>query len=753
MDLDALRFANYKLLDEAVSDWSRMVDNLDELKEAAGKGLAGAAKKANWAGYNATVSREFIGKTAAEFEDALTQARTIWKILRDTRDELQKHSEDLVRVIAAGLKKNLTVAPTSGGGFNVSMNIHPDRAAKGTSLPDHGQRDVDALRDEVQKILDKATESDNSASMVLQAVADQSTLGFSDVSYRDRDGAVAAVKEADELSRLAKKDPSDLTVAEFDRLYSGLKKYADDGLFSERFATSLGAKGTLEFWANINDPNANPQLNHARHEKFDDLQKNLSLTLATATQSDSLGMTEWASKVVDLGNRPIGNSGPVGFQVMSNLMRWGDFDDQFLRDYGSRMMAAERERTANGEGRAWQRTGTDIHLNRTKSDTGWDPLTGYLKSLSNNPDAATGFFNEPFVSAGSEGNPFEGKGKSNFQYLFEERNWPVDFNSEGEASNTGRNNLALALESATTGHPAGELLPPKDQMPHNAEQSKLMENLVSSISDDSKRLTDHPYLADSVGQIASEYLPDINRAMTDDHDRDTDRLFPVAGSEASLNHRDATRFLFAIGQSSQGYAAVEVGQKSYMANLMEYHMNPDLPAELRYSSNPEKSIDQIAYGSGEVSGTLAIGRQEAVAGPAEASDKAYGESVSQWKNAVSGGIGTGIGVGTAYFANPITGAAVGGTASTVSSMVLESLFKDAEGQAKPNAGPVMGERWENGLELNSKYSEQGAEHARAAHHRSDMDEIGETARIAAQRGFQAAGVNVPLMASDIHTAI
>ncbi|MFH8611769.1 hypothetical protein ACH4D5_30220 [Streptomyces sp. NPDC018029] len=753
MDLDALRFANFKLLDEAVSDWSRMVDNLDELKEAAGKGLSGAAKKANWAGYNATVSREFIGKTAAEFDDALTQARTIWKILRDTRDELRKHSEELVRVIAAGSKKNLTVKPTGGGGFTVSMNVHPDRAAKGTSVPDHGQRDVDALRDDVQRILDKATESDTSASMVLQAIADQSTMGFSDASYSDRDGAVAAVKEADALSKLAKKNPSDLSVAEFDRLNAGLKKYADDELFSERFATNLGAKGTLEFWADINDPSANPQLNHARHEKFDDLQKNLSLTLATATQSDSLGMTEWTSKVVDLGNRPVGNSGPMGFQVMSNLMRWGNFDDQFLTDYGSRLMAAEKERTANGEGRAWQRTPTDFHLNRTKSDTGWDPLTGYLKSLSNSPDAATGFFNDKFVSAGSEDNPFGGKEKTNFQYLFEERNWPIDVNPEGERSYTGRNNLALALEAATTGHPAGELLLLQDRMPHNAEQTKLMENLVSSISEDSQRLTDHPYLADSVGQIASEYLPDINRAITDDHDRDTDRLFPLAGSEATLSHRDVTRFLFILGQSSEGYAAVEVGQKSYMANLMDYHMNPDLPDELRYNSNPEKSVEQIARGSGEISGTLAMGRQEAVAGPAEASDKAYGESVSQWKNAVSGGIGTGIGVGTAYIASPITGAAVGGAASTASSMVLESLFKDAEGQAKPKAGPVMGERWENGLELNNKYSEEAAENARRAHHRSDLGYIGETARIGAMGGYQAAGGLVERMAADLHTVI
>ncbi|PIM65788.1 hypothetical protein CTU88_47155, partial [Streptomyces sp. JV178] len=62
MDLDALRFASFKLLDDAIEDWSTTVSNLAELKEAADKGLRGAANKANWTGENATVSKEFIGK-------------------------------------------------------------------------------------------------------------------------------------------------------------------------------------------------------------------------------------------------------------------------------------------------------------------------------------------------------------------------------------------------------------------------------------------------------------------------------------------------------------------------------------------------------------------------------------------------------------------------------------------------------------------------------------------------------------------
>lgn len=749
MDLEALRSANFSLLDDAITDWTKMVDNLDRMESAADKGLKTAANKANWAGVNATVSKEFIGKTAEEFSDAHLQAKSIRDILRDTRDELKDYQRKLRTAIKNGLDKGLKVT-TSGTGFTVRA----DSAGKGTTASGSSEGDVTALRDEIQEILSKATESDSTASTVLQAIADQSAVGFSGVEYSDRDEAAGAIKRADELSKLAKKNPEDLSTAEFDRLNAGFKKFADDELFSQRFATNLGAKGTLEFWAGINDPDANPELNYARNGKFDDLQKNLSLTLATATQSDALGMTEWTSKMVDLGNQPVrGGGGPLGFQVMSNLMRWGDYDDRFLHSYGTRLMETEKKFTGNGEGGAWQRTASDPYLNRTGSDTGWDPMTGFMKGLSNNPAAATDFFNDRFISRGDEGNPFNGQNKSNFQYLFEERDWPNESDSEGHPSNTGRNNLALALEAATTGHPAGEI-PTADMPAHNAEQAKLMEGIVASVSADPKHLTDHSFMSDSFGQIASEYLPDINRAIANDSDADTDRLFPLAGSEANLDHRDVTRFLFSVSQDSQGYAAVEVGQKSYMANLMEYHLNPDLPADLRYSKDDERlAIEEIADKSGQVSGTLAQGRAEAVAGEAEEKDKAYESSVAQWKNGISGGIGTGIGIGTTFILNPVTGAVAGGAAATVSSAILEDLFKDAEGNAKSSAGPVMGEHWENGMDNNNKYTERAAELAAKANGRTDLPDVGGWALSAAGRGFDRSGSSVTAMASDLKTDI
>jgi hypothetical protein len=198
---------------------------------------------------------------------------------------------------------------------------------------------------------------------------------------------------------------------------------------------------------------------------------------------------------------------------------------------------------------------------------------------------------------------------------------------------------------------------------------------------------------------------------------------------------------------------VEVGQKAYMANLMEYHLDPDLPTDQRYARDPQFVVEQIAKGSGEVSGTLAQGRAEAVAGEAEEKDKAYEHSVAQWKNAISGTVGTITGVGTTFIASPAGGAVAGGVAGTATSMILEEVFQDAEGKAKDEAGPVMGEHWETGLDNNSKYTEKAAEIAAKNHNRADLPDVGEWARDGAQRGFNSSGTNVNAMAPDLKTDI
>ncbi|MEU0528633.1 DUF6571 family protein [Streptomyces niveus] len=762
MDFEALHSASFTSLDTTVSDWTKMLTKLTDLKADAKDGLHGKASKANWAGYNATVSREFIGKTAEEFNDAYTQAESIRNIMRDTQGELKTQQRLLKEAIERGRGNHMSVKP-AGSGFTVTPNPDPK--------PANGQKDVDALRDELQGILDKATEMDSTAATSLKALVDLTDYGFSGQKYADRDSAANSIREAENLARIAKKNPEDLTVKEFDTLNAGLKKYSGDELFAERFAEQLGPKGTLEFWAGINDPHNNSRLFRERHEDLGELQKNLSLTLATATQADTPEMHRWKGEMTDLGSQPINkNSTTQGFQVMSNLMRWGNFDDQFLKSYGSELMETEKAATSNGRHGAtvWTHMGMDPNLNRTGEDSGSDPMIGFLRALSNSPDAATDFFNDPFLSK-DEDHDFKEKVKgkevtaelSNFDYLFEERDWPPERDKDGDDSISGRNNLAMALEAATTGHPAGEL-PTVDTPPHNDGQAQLMNSLVSSIGEDPGRLKDHSYMSDSIGQITSEYLPDINRSLSvdessgesgDNGSGNIDKLFPLAGADANLNSEHVTPLLVLLGQNPEGNAAVETGQAAYLGNLMDYHLNPNLPEESRYPQTPQDTIEEISRRSGEIGGTLAIGRQEAILGPAGTEAKDFEDSIAQQKNAWSGAIGTGIGVGVSFVATPVGGAIAGGAASTVSSLVLEHVFQQAENNVLQDASADSAGLWSASKRVNLEMGQEAAFSAAKAHDLPYQNQVADWVRSGRDDGYSDASDNASRMADHLTTEV
>ena len=79
-----------------------MIGKLRELSDDARKKLSDGAKAANWQGVNATVTKEFIEKTALEFADAVQQATSVRNIHQDTRDELIDHRRQPTRQSPAG---------------------------------------------------------------------------------------------------------------------------------------------------------------------------------------------------------------------------------------------------------------------------------------------------------------------------------------------------------------------------------------------------------------------------------------------------------------------------------------------------------------------------------------------------------------------------------------------------------------------------------------------------------------------------
>lgn len=104
------------------------------------------------------------------------------------------------------------------------------------------QKAADALRDEIQAILTKATQRYNSAATVPRLLVDQAKYGFTDASYADRGSAAKAVAAAEKLAKLAK-DPAHMSLDDIRNFNRTMETYNGDPLFAEQFATRLGPKG------------------------------------------------------------------------------------------------------------------------------------------------------------------------------------------------------------------------------------------------------------------------------------------------------------------------------------------------------------------------------------------------------------------------------------------------------------------------------------------------------------------------------
>ncbi|MEU8654011.1 hypothetical protein [Streptomyces sp. NPDC048737] len=619
MDLDALRYGDFSKLGEAVTDWEQMTKKLADLQKDAENNLKAKADKAKWAGVNATVSREFITRTAAEFADAHTQADSITKILSDTRGELIGYRTQLNDAITRAAQQNLTVVDTGEGTFTVTGNTRPDWASDPsgkTGATD--QKAVNDLRDEIQGILTKATQSDNSAAKVLRLLVDQAKYGFADASYADRDSAARAVAAAEKLAKMAK-NPADMSlddIADFNRT---LELYNGDSLFAEQFATRLGPKGTLQFWTEMTSAHAG-----ARGSELDtmkSLQSNLGLTLATASFSDSEAMQDWKKDLVAERNtnfRATNSFSPVGAlgsQVISSLMREGQYDTEFLDDYRKTLFKADKVGGENNTDALWVK-GYDA-LDLVFGDgNGRDPLEGLFEGLSHNPEAAV--------------------------HAFESRS-DLDRLLATTAYTDRGHSLGHALEAAVTGIGLGDSM--EAAPPHSEAQVQIMANVMHAVaqSDGGADLVGRG-MGESFGHMAASYMPEISRAFGGPN---SEAIF-LSPSDAptGLKQTDVTRFLSAISSDPSGRAGIVYGESIYTGSLLDAHLaDPSL-----FDGDRNQVLQGVGRNAGIIEGIVARSVANADIESSVGTEKEFNDSLEAQGNFFNTALSAGIGYGTAALA-------------------------------------------------------------------------------------------------------
>ncbi|MGW8765532.1 hypothetical protein ACWGN5_23825 [Streptomyces sp. NPDC055815] len=586
LKFDQVLHAHLGGLKEAVTVWSETVSKLEKTKEKAETGLQGKADKADWKGENAGVTQAFVRKTAKEFGDALTEASSIRNILRDAESEFQAAKSELEKLVAEAPGKGIRIDPDGV----VSYLIHPDRRAKDYDGPKPEQADFEAMRSAIKAAVDKANNADDVASRALRGLVGSDKMNFSGTNYDSLKAASKAqdAEDAHAAYELYKKG-DEATPEEIDKLNALFKANQKDPYFAEKFALEVGPKGSMEYWADMGDPSDGSRLGVDHRDKLKELQTNWSMTLATATHSTSPEMEQWKADVIKAGSEPIQTRGtsPYGFQVMSNLMRVGDYDDKFLKDYGNGLVVTERKMTHDGAlpaDRAWrQLNGMPSHLNWMGGDLGNDPMVGFMEGLGHNPKASTDFFNSD-IDLTPE-NTKDNKKLDPFDYFTKDREWPEEINDKGDRTKEpGYNALGHALESATTGHPYdAEADGLKDV--RTKENAEVMQKVVERYGSDPKYMHEQPGIDDSLGKMGAAYIDELNRSLETDGDTtmeektnspfgfNDDKGKSRFGEEFDTgllwNRGDAVNFMGIVSQSETGHSTLSAAEMLYTTSVLD----------------------------------------------------------------------------------------------------------------------------------------------------------------------------------------
>ncbi|MEU0840274.1 hypothetical protein ABZ370_12510 [Streptomyces sp. NPDC005962] len=686
----AVREVNLEPLQQAVKKWKDLPGKIDTVSTTFGRTVSSPLEQSGWFGEAAEAAFTKFRSVRHQMSEASGQAEKIGTVMAEALKAFESAKKVLQDVETA-----VSTPPEEGDGkVYLKVNkedgvvyLDPPADVKDTAgLQKAYHESIVHYNNRIREAIRSASDADHDLKTALQI--DPPGKGFNDnIAGHLKDVDAETKKDVDTLMKLAsaedfKKDPK--LLSQFNGL---LAKNGRNSDFAEQFASRKGAKWVLDFWYQSAKPEYEDGPSGEAKKRPDGvtkqlaaLQDNLGNTLGLASRSDSPEMTKWKKDVIALGYKRLpGEHGtyaaepPYGFQVMSNLMRTGDWDRQFLNEYGDKLVEADKKpfdgpggREDDQTQRKWSAHGQqppDFLNFGGKNDKGEDPFTGYFEALGHNGDASTDFF----------------KDKEHFDHVLRERQWLSDSGGVdlGDKVPLGsRVALGHALGSATTGHDWDA--PANVPAEHTKDQAELMSKLIKgtgTIEEGGK--ADIPLalgMQQGLGNAASEYVPDFFRAMKEGGE--DDKLFPMSGSQADVEHRDVTKFLVQLGQDPDANAAITAGQKLYTAEVLDHHLGGDVPADQKYNAPPRDIVNEVLKASGETAGTLASGAQEGIIGPAVKEEKDYDSATlsnRMWGNTAFGSVATGASMLQPFTAHPI-GAAV-----------AASLIIGAEGAALSDA--------------------------------------------------------------------
>ncbi|MFD9356505.1 hypothetical protein [Streptomyces sp. NPDC060031] len=700
-------------LHTAVSDWQALVTKLEELAEAARNGMKAKAAKAEWSGVTAGVARQFVDKTAKEFEDAAKEAKGIHRALTESHATFASSREKLRKIAeqeapAAGFRVD------AEGRVSTTPLLTDEEENAARHDPDY-QELIRVNRPKwqarIDAIIDECDDIDQSLARILNAnVTDDHD--FSAPKYAGLDA-----EQAGRATALAKKG-RDLTHAELIELNELLADNAKVPEFSRDFYAALGPKGALEFFGRLStDTYDYSDLDEQRLKDVQALQRNLGLNLATATNSKTEPHLPdgFAQELRKLGTQHIplaryDQNPPYGYQLLGGIMRYGNYDPKFLlpiAEHATQLHAKDPDffnqtRQLNGHGRS--------PLNPSGlNGAGYDPVVSFLEALGHSPDAAKQFFDpdrppHAYNHDGTErpGPADLGRGAkkqpiTSYLDFFGHEKYAATIDVAGsnpddfaKARAHMPDALGHALEAATLGHAWDD---PAPTLVRDKTSASIMQEVVAKYGGDAALLKNQESMADSLGRMGAGYIDDLNHGLTEN---DSVSVFAQATrGHASFEKDDALGFLSSLGQYPDSYLTMSRAESVFQASVLESQVGSD--GKLNQSG-----LTEAARIGGEFQGILDESRGKQIDADAEKWTKDYEQALEKRSGWVEFGTTAGIAAGVAFL--PATAVAAGAAA-----VIVPLAVDTGSGALEQIAGDVIGD-WSEADRERKKERVEGQAH-------------------------------------------
>ncbi|MFI0735551.1 hypothetical protein ACH4S9_42170 [Streptomyces sp. NPDC021225] len=654
LTFDDLYHVSFAGLGSAADDWKEMMDQLETLATDARDGMVKQSEAARWAGVNADVTRPFVRKTGKEFGDAHAEAKAIWAILRDAHEELVALQSSLKEAVDVDAKNKFIQVTGLPDGTVSCVYVHRRDT---NDVQTQAQLDYkDRLERRIIKLIAQADEIDNSASSALNRIHGNDSHNFGHAKYDSLDDAQSA--RAVQLARksLAKyRDGGELSITELAELKRLFAQNSKDREFAVDFYKALGPKDALRFQAQI-ALDASAEGDKTQLKLAQSIQTSMGESLATATRpptgkddpntafredKDYLGKS-WQTELKQIGRERLRLSmnnarvEPRGYQVLSTLLRHGNYDKEFLTPIAEDMVTFERKhpRAWAWADNAYAGDGMEkfgLNLDK-KGGPGWDPMTGLLESLAHNPEASTKFFGDSTGEGTTDGL----EKLSNLDYFLGDkhgenaRQWLPDATGgtgspDAEDKIYGMEALGHALESATSGDPYGGDAPSKDHTQAEADVFRSIVKKVAANPELFKSDGEFTPIVGSLGNMSAEYMHDIQRVYAGG---DHSGYIRHTGAEPDFTRERGALDLFleTTAEDPKAYSTITHAQQAVTTEMFR-----EVVAQCG-DSKDLKGVAAIAAAAGaRLEGVTAEGRAHAIAAADNSLEKIdeYNESLER----------------------------------------------------------------------------------------------------------------------------